>query len=81
VPALNLALGLGMVWRATRMWHAFVFQPLCQITRDVTGAVIAEQTRLVNDGTWSQPDACNASSSVSVTSSAFMLVQSFHAMM
>jgi len=30
---------------------------------------------------WSQPDASNASSSVSVTSPAFMVVHSFQAMM
>ena len=31
MPALDLALGLRMVWRTTRMLHAFVFQPFSQI--------------------------------------------------
>ena len=31
MPTFNLALGLGMVWRATDMVHALVFQPLGQI--------------------------------------------------
>ena len=49
VPALDLALGLGMIWRTANMIHLLVFEPISQFTRDVTGAVVAEQTWLVND--------------------------------
>jgi hypothetical protein len=35
MPTLDLALGLRMIWRTARMLHAFVLQPLSQITRDV----------------------------------------------
>ena len=49
VPSLNLTLGLGVIWRSSTMLHALVLQPFRQITRDVTGPVVAEQTWLVND--------------------------------
>lgn len=49
MPAFDLALGLRMIRRTTRMLHAFVLQPFCKIARDVTGSVVAEQTWLVND--------------------------------
>ena len=33
MPTLNLALGLGVIWCAPAVLHAFVFQPLSQVTR------------------------------------------------
>ena len=35
MPALDPALGLGMIRRTARMLHAFVVQPFSQIARDV----------------------------------------------
>ena len=49
VPALDLALRLGMIRRTAGMLHAFVLQPFCQISRDVTGAIVAEEPWLVDD--------------------------------
>ena len=49
MPPLDLALRLGMVWRAARVLHAFVLQPFSKIARDIAGTVVAEQTWLVND--------------------------------
>ena len=69
VPSFNLALGLGMIRCAPDMAHALVLQPISQITGDVAGTVVR-----------SQPEAFRASSSVSLTSSAFIDVHSFQAM-
>lgn len=77
VPALDLALRLGMVGSPAHMIHAVLFEVFGEIPRDVTGAVIAEQPRLVQTVTLSHPDAARAMSSVVLTSSAPMLVQSF----
>ena len=49
MPALYLALSLWMIRRATRMLHAFVLQPFSQIARDLTEAVVTQQTWFVND--------------------------------
>ena len=49
MPAFDLALGLGVVWRTARVLHAFVLQPFSQFARDVAGAIVAQQTRLMND--------------------------------
>ena len=49
VPPLDLALGLGMVRRTTRVLHTFALQPFSQFTRDVAGSVVAEQTWFVDD--------------------------------
>ena len=35
MPALDFALGLGMVWRATNMIHALIFKPVGQVARYV----------------------------------------------
>ena len=35
MPTLDLALGLGMMWRTADMVHLLVFQPLGQIAGDV----------------------------------------------
>ena len=49
VPALDLALGLGMAWGAVNMGDATVLQPFGKIARDVTRPVIAEQSWFVHD--------------------------------
>lgn len=36
MPALDLALGLGMIRRAAHMLHVFMFEPPGQVVRDVT---------------------------------------------
>ena len=40
VPAFDLALGLGMVRRTTRMCHAFVREVFGEIARDVRWSVV-----------------------------------------
>src|SRR5690606_16867524 len=47
VPALDLALGLGMQWSATHMAHALRLDPFSQFAGDIARAIIAEQPRLV----------------------------------
>ena len=75
MPAFDLALCLRMERSATHMAHLLCFDIICQFFSDVAGAVITEQTWLMKDtGLVTQPDACNASSSVSVTSSAHIVV-------
>jgi len=49
VPALDLALGLGMEGRATRMAHALRPDPLCQFAGDIAGSVVRQQARFVSD--------------------------------
>ena len=49
VPAFDLALGLRMIWRTPDMAHPLVLQPVGQITRDITGPVVGEQSGFVND--------------------------------
>ena len=46
VPALDLALGLRVVWRTATVLHPFVLQPFSQFTRDVAGSIVAQQARL-----------------------------------
>ena len=48
VPAFDLALGLGMIGRAADVAHALLFKPVSEITRDVAGAVVAEQPWFVH---------------------------------
>jgi hypothetical protein len=82
VPALDLALGLGMAGSAAGVSMPLYFvQPFGEIGGDVARAVVGQQPRPVPTLAWSQPEACSARFSVSVTSSAFMLVHSFQAMM
>ena len=40
VPSLDLTLDLGMVGRATRVLDALICKPGCQITSDVTWAIV-----------------------------------------
>ena len=47
VPALDLTLRLRVERCSANVIHSLPFQPLSQIARDVAGAVIAEQARLV----------------------------------
>ena len=49
VPALDLALGLGVVWRAADVGDALALEPPRKIAGDVGCAVIAEQPGPVDD--------------------------------
>ncbi len=49
VPALDLALGLGMIRRSAHMFHSAIVEPFGQIARYVAGAIVAEQPGLVLD--------------------------------
>ena len=49
MPALDLALGLGMVRCAANVIHALVLEPDSKIAGDVGRAVVAEQPGFVND--------------------------------
>jgi hypothetical protein len=49
MPALDLALCLRVIGRATHVVHVLRIQPFCQLSRDVTGTIIAEQARLMDD--------------------------------
>jgi hypothetical protein len=48
VPAFDLALGLRMIGCAAHVSDALCDEPFCEIARDIAGAVVAEQARLVN---------------------------------
>ena len=39
MPALNLSLGLRMIWRTANMIDLLGFEPISQLAEDVTGAV------------------------------------------
>ena len=43
MPSFDFALCLGVVWRTTRVFHAFVVQPFCKVARDVTGTVVTQK--------------------------------------
>ncbi len=49
MPALDLALGLGVVWRAADMLHATIVEVIRQITGNVRRTVVRQETWLVND--------------------------------
>ena len=49
MPAFDLALRLRMIGRAANVPHVLCIQPLSQIRRDVTGTVVAEQARLMDN--------------------------------
>ena len=49
MPPLDLALSLGVIRRTAGVFHAFVLQPFSQLSRDIAGAVITQQARLVGD--------------------------------
>ena len=69
-----------MIGRAADVAHALLVQPPGQFLGDVAGTVVGQQPGFVLTWILSQPDAVNASSNVSVTSSAFIVVHSFQAM-
>ena len=50
VPALDLALGLRVIRCAADVIHLPISQPIGQLARYVTGPIVAEQARLVQDG-------------------------------
>ena len=80
VPALDLALGLGMEGSSADMVYAPIREPFCQVAGDVARAVVAQQSGSMRDPALSQPDALRACSSVAVTSSLCIVVHSFQAM-
>ena len=49
VPALNLALCLGMKRGTPDMVHALLLKPVCQVTGDVARAIVAQQPWSVCD--------------------------------
>ncbi len=49
VPTFNLALGLGMIWRASTVFHTPVAQPFSQVAGNIAGAIVTEQPRFMND--------------------------------
>ena len=49
MPPLDLALSLGVLRRTKGGLHAFVLLPVGHLSRDVAGAVITQQARLVGD--------------------------------
>lgn len=49
VPPLDFALRLRMIWGTARMLHTLVLQPVSQIARNVTGPIVAEQARFMDN--------------------------------
>ena len=49
MPTLDLALGLGMQRSAPDVAHGLGLDIVGQFSRDVAGAIVAEQARLVVD--------------------------------
>ena len=49
MPALDFALGLGMVGHTAHMVHAAFAQPGGKVGRDIRQAVVAQQSQLVDD--------------------------------
>jgi hypothetical protein len=82
MPALDLALGLRMVWRATDVIHALVFQPVGQIGRRCRTEPLSLSSRGLCATT-----ACRSPRPPEPVfqrvgdTSAFIVVQSFQAMM
>ena len=81
MPAFDLALGLRMIRRAAECFMPLSCKPFSQLTRDVAGAVVAQQTRLVDDMNLVATRCLQGQIERVVTSSVRMLVQSFHEMM
>ena len=50
MPALDLALGLGMVWHTADMIHTLGVEIIGQIGRHLGRTIVTEQPRLVHDG-------------------------------
>ena len=49
MPALVLALGLGMARCATDMIHVLVIEPFGQVAGDIAGSVVGQQPWLMDD--------------------------------
>ena len=49
VPALDLALGLGMIRRSAHVFHAAIIEPFGEVAGYVAGAVVTEQPWFVLD--------------------------------
>ena len=49
VPALNLALGLGMARSTANMGQAAVLQPFGEVTRDAALSIVPEQSWFMRD--------------------------------
>ena len=50
VPSLDLSLGLWMIRGAAHVLHALGFEPLAQITRDVTRSGVAQKPGPLRNG-------------------------------
>lgn len=72
-PALDLALSLWTVWHASNMIHLPIFQPIGHFARELSGSVVTEQTCLVQNRRLIAARGSSARSSVSVTSSSFII--------
>lgn len=80
MPALDLALGLWVARRAANVLQVLLVEPLGQLAGDVAWPVVGEQPWSMPHSCRAAADALRASSSVSVTSLAAIVVQSFQAM-
>ena len=49
VPSLDLALCLRVIWRSPDVSHFLITQPFSQLSRDLAGPVVREQSWLVHD--------------------------------
>ena len=81
MPALDLALVHRVIGLATGVPHALLLEPIGQIARNVRWPVVGEQPRPAIWLDVIESEARNASPSVSVTSAALIVVQSFQATM
>ena len=50
MPTLDLPLGLWMIRGAAYVLHVLVFEPLAQITRDVTRSIVAQKPGSLRNG-------------------------------
>ena len=50
MPTLDLSLGLGMIRGAAYVLHVLVFEPLAQITRDVTRSIVTQKPGPLRNG-------------------------------
>jgi hypothetical protein len=83
MPARDLALGHEVMGRAANATHILAIEPFGELGRDVARAVIRQEPRPVQDCGLIKPGSlqCQAEARVAVTSSAFIVVHSFQAMM
>ncbi len=81
MPALDFSLRHRMIRRTTRMSHVLPLEPFGQVAGDELDPLSDSRRGRGITVAGSDPEACRASFNVSVTSSAFIVVQSFQAMM